>query len=281
MFGDVVRGSTACSSRRRSAREVRARGLARHRADGRRPAALVAEFKRIFGAETGEDFPREPREQLLRAVAAVFGSWNGARAIEYRRLNGIPDDWGTAVNVQQMVFGNKGEALAPASPSAAMRSTGRRGRPATSCSTPRARTSSRARATPTISTRWRGVLPDAHAQLIEIVGTLERHFRDMQDVEFTVEEGTLYMLQARSAKRPPHAAVRVAVDMVAEGILEREEALAKIDAGKLEALLHPSFDPELRFELLARGVPASPGSPRAASSSPPSGRSSAPPRART
>ena len=103
------------------------------------------------------------------------------------------------------------------------------------------------------------MLPEAHAQLVEILATLERHFGDMQDVEFTVEEGKLYMLQARSAKRPPHAAVRVAVDMVAEGLLTRERALAKIDAGKLEALLHPSFDPGYEFEPLARGVAASPG----------------------
>jgi pyruvate, orthophosphate dikinase len=260
MFGDVVCGIDSMLFER-AIRAVKAeRGVSLDTeldaADLRR---LVGDFKRIFAEQTGEELPQEPREQLLRAVAAVFGSWNGERAIEYRRLNRIPDDWGTAVNVQQMVFGNKGEdsgsgvAFSRDEITGAPRPSGdfllnAQGEDVVSGTRDTADLAEMAE-----------ILPEAHALLVEILAALERHFGDMQDVEFTVEEGVLYMLQARSAKRPPHAAVRVAVDMVAEGILTRERALAKIDASKLEALLHPSFDPSYEFELLARGVPASPG----------------------
>jgi pyruvate,orthophosphate dikinase len=260
MFGDVVCGIDSMLFEEAIRAVKSERGVALDtELDAADLQRLVDDFKRIFAAQTGEEFPQAPREQLLRSVGAVFSSWNGARAIEYRRLNGIPDEWGTAVNVQQMVFGNKGEgsgsgvAFSRDEISGAPHPSGdfllnAQGEDVVSGTRDTADLDEMAR-----------VLPEAHAQLIEIVRSLERHFRDMQDVEFTVEEGTLYMLQARSAKRPPHAAVRVAVDMVAEGILGREEALAKIDAGKLEALLHPSFDPAYEFELLARGVPASPG----------------------
>ncbi|HEY7456103.1 MAG TPA: pyruvate, phosphate dikinase, partial [Solirubrobacterales bacterium] len=188
----------------------------------------------------------------------------GERAVSYRRLNRIPDEWGTAVNVQQMVFGKKGEdsgsgvAFSRDEISGAPRPSGdfllnAQGEDVVSGT----------RNTSDLA-EMAEILPAAHAQLIEILAELERHFGDMQDVEFTVEEGTLYMLQARSAKRPPHAAVRVAVDMVAEGVLDRREALAKIDAGKLEALLHPAFDPSFEVEPLATGVAASPGAARGA-----------------
>jgi pyruvate,orthophosphate dikinase len=260
MFGDVVCGIDSMLFER-AIRAVKAeRGVSLDTelgaADLRR---LAGDFKRIFAERTGEELPQEPREQLLRAVAAVFGSWNGERAVEYRRLNRIPDEWGTAVNVQQMVFGNKGAdsgsgvAFSRDEITGAPRPSGdfllnAQGEDVVSGTRDTADLAEMAE-----------LLPEAHAQLVEILAALERHFGDMQDVEFTVEEGTLFMLQARSAKRPPHAAVRVAVDMVAEGVLTREQALARIDASKLEALLHPSFDPAFEFEPLARGVPASPG----------------------
>jgi pyruvate,orthophosphate dikinase len=220
---------------------------------------LVGDFKLIFAEQTGREFPQAPHAQLREAVAAVFRSWNGARAVEYRRLNGIPDEWGTAVNVQQMVFGNKGlksgsgVAFSRDEISGAPYPSGdflldAQGEDVVSGTRDTADLEEMAR-----------ILPEAHRQLVEIVEALERHFRDMQDVEFTVEEGTLYMLQTRNAKRPPQAAVRVAVDMVHERILSREQAIAKIDAAKLEALLHPSFDPSFELQPLARGVPASPG----------------------
>jgi pyruvate,orthophosphate dikinase len=260
MFGEVVCGIDSMLFER-AIRAVKAEhGVSLdtelEAADLRR---LVGDFKRIFAEQTGEELPQEPRAQLLRAVAAVFGSWNGERAIEYRRLNRIPDEWGTAVNVQQMVFGNKGEdsgsgvAFSRDEITGAPRPSGDFLRDAQGEDVV-----SGTRDTADLA-QMAEILPEAHAQLVGILAALERHFGDMQDVEFTVEEGTLYMLQARTAKRPPHAAVRVAVDMVAEGLLTRERALAKIDASKLEALLHPSFDPSYEFELLARGVPASPG----------------------
>jgi pyruvate,orthophosphate dikinase len=260
MFGDVVCGIDSSLFEQAIRERKQERGVSLDTeldtADLRR---LVDDFKRIFLERAGGELPQEPRKQLTRAVGAVFASWNGARAIEYRRLNGIPDDWGTAVNVQQMVFGNRGDdsgsgvAFSRDELSGAPQPSGdfllnAQGEDVVSGT----RNTSELAEMATI-------LPEAHGQLIAIVQALERHFGDMQDVEFTVEEGTLYMLQTRSAKRPPHAAVRVAVDMVGEGILSREQALARIDASKLEALLHPSFDPSFELEALARGVPASPG----------------------
>jgi pyruvate, orthophosphate dikinase len=260
MFGNVVHGIDGMLFEQAIREAKSARGVSLDtelETDDLR--LLVARFKHIFEQQTGNEFPREPRDQLTQAVAAVFGSWNGARAIEYRRLNGIPDDWGTAVNVQQMVFGNRGERSGSG---VAFSRDEISGGP-----TPSGDFLLDAQGEDVVSgtrdtaglDQMAKLLPEAHAQLVEIVRALERHFRDMQDVEFTVEDGTLYMLQTRTAKRPPHAAVRVAVDMVEEGILSREEALSAIDAAKLEVLLHPSFDPDFEFEPLARGVPASPG----------------------
>ena len=265
MFGDVVCGidSMLFEGAIRAVKSERGVSLDTElNADDLR--RLVGDFKRIFAEQTGEELPQQPRAQLLRAMAAVFGSWNGARAIEYRRLNRIPDEWGTAVNVQQMVFGNKGERSGSGVAFSRDEITG--------APEPSGDFLLDAQGEDVVSgtrntadlAEMAEILPAAHAQLLEILAALERHFGDMQDVEFTVEEGTLYMLQARSAKRPPHAAVRVAVDMVAEGILTREQALAKIDAAKLEALLHPSFDPDFELEPLATGVAASPGAARGA-----------------
>jgi pyruvate, orthophosphate dikinase len=260
MFGNVVAGIDGMLFERaiRAVKSERDVTLDTElRADDLR--RLVADFKRIFAEQTGREFPQAPRAQLSEAVGAVFRSWNGARAIEYRRLNRIPDDWGTAVNVQQMVFGNKGlksgsgVAFSRDEISGEPRPSGdflldAQGEDVVSGTRDTADLDEMAR-----------MLPEAHAQLVAIVEALERHFGDMQDVEFTVEEGKLYMLQTRNAKRPPQAAVRVAVDMVAERILSREQAIAKIDATKLEALLHPAFDPAFELQPLATGVPASPG----------------------
>jgi pyruvate, orthophosphate dikinase len=221
--------------------------------------SLTATFKEIFRDQTGEDFPQEPRDQLRQAIEAVFDSWNGGRAVEYRRLNQIPDDWGTAVNVQQMVFGNKGETSASGVAFTRDETTG--------APEPSGDFLLNAQGEDVVSgvrntrdlAELADLMPDVHAQLVEIMRALERHYRDMQDVEFTIEEGVLYMLQTRSAKRPAQAAVRVAVDMVEEGLITKEEALLRIEAGKLDALLHPTFDPGFEYEPLARGVPASPG----------------------
>src|SRR5688500_14614762 len=203
--------------------------------------------------------PQDPQDQLRQAIRAVFDSWTGDRAVEYRRLNRIPDDWGTAVNVQQMVFGNKGDTSGSGVAFSRDEVTG-----ATEPSgdfLPNAQGEdvvSGVRNTKDIA-EMKEWLPEAHKQLMEILRTLEKHYKDMQDTEFTVEEGQLFMLQTRNAKRPAQAAVRFAVDAVSEELLTREEAIATIDPSSLDALLHPTFDPKAEFDVLAEGVSASPG----------------------
>jgi pyruvate, orthophosphate dikinase len=265
MFGNVVRGIDGALYERAIKTVKRRKGIEHDSdldaADLRR---LTATFKRIFERKTGERFPTDPREQLRQAIRAVFESWNGERAIEYRRQNRIPDDLGTAVNVQQMVFGNKGRTSGSG---VAFSRDGITGAPK-----PSGDFLPNAQGEDVVSgTRntlglpdLRRMMPRVHAQLIDILRTLERRYRDMQDVEFTVEEGVLYMLQTRSAKRPAQAAVRVAVDMVAEGLLKKPQALQRIEASKLEALLKPAFDPSFEYEVLAKGVAASPGAAKGA-----------------
>ena len=215
--------------------------------------ALTDRFKSLY------DFPADPREQLERAIRAVFDSWSGARAVAYRRINGIPDEWGTAVNVQQMVFGNRGERSCSGVAFSRDEITGAPEPSGDFLANAQGEDVVSGVRTPNDLAELRDWMPEAHAQLTGILRTLERHYGDMQDTEFTVEEGRLYMLQTRSAKRPAQAAVRFAADAVAEGLLTRAEAIQTIDAGRLDALLHPTFDPDARYEVLARGVAASPG----------------------
>jgi pyruvate,orthophosphate dikinase len=225
---------------------------------------LTDRFKALFREQTGEDFPQDPDEQLRQAIRAVFDSWMGARAIDYRRINRIPDDWGTAVNVQQMVFGNKGETSGSGVAFSRDELTG--------APEPSGDFLQNAQGEDVVSgtrntrdiAELADVMPDAHRELMEILRTLERHYGDIQDTEFTIEEGRLYMLQTRTAKRPAQAAVRFAVDAVAEGLLSRERALMTIEAGALDALLHPTFDPGHEIAVLAHGVPASPGAAKGA-----------------
>ena len=220
---------------------------------------LVDDFKALYRDETGEDFPQDPREQLTQAIRAVFDSWVGERAKSYRRLNAIPDSWGTAVNVQQMVFGNKGDSSGSGVAFSRDEVTG--------APEPSGDFLVNAQGEDVVSgvrntrdiAELADVLPDAHAELMDILRTLESHYGDMQDTEFTVEEGTLFMLQTRNAKRPAQAAVRFAVDAVDEGLLDRGQALLTVDAASLDALLHPTFDPDADYEVLTTGVNASPG----------------------
>jgi pyruvate,orthophosphate dikinase len=220
---------------------------------------LAQTFKRIFNERTGEEFPQDARDQLRQAIEAVFRSWNGRRAITYRRLNSIPDDWGTAVNVQQMVFGNMGETSASGVAFSRDETTGE--------PQPSGDFLENAQGEDVVSgvrnahdlSELSDSMPEIHARLIEILRQLDDHYNDMQDVEFTVEEGKLYILQTRSAKRPPQAAVRVAIDQVRAKRWSKQEALAHVDAGKLEALLHPTFDPAHEYEPITTGVAASPG----------------------
>jgi pyruvate,orthophosphate dikinase len=220
---------------------------------------LVDRFKGLYREQTEEDFPQDPQVQLKQAIRAVFDSWMGDRAVEYRRINRIPDEWGTAVNVQQMVFGNKGEGSCSGVAFSRDEITGAPEPSGDFLVNAQGEDVVSGVRTPRPLEEMGEVMPEAHAELLEILRKLEAHYRDMQDTEFTVEEGRLYMLQTRNAKRPAQAAVRFAVDAVEEGLLEREETLATIEAAALDALLHPTFDPEAEFDVLARGVPASPG----------------------
>ncbi|MEA2389138.1 MAG: pyruvate, orthophosphate dikinase [Thermoleophilaceae bacterium] len=220
---------------------------------------LTDDFKRLYRDRTGEDFPTDPREQLRQAIRAVFDSWLGDRAVEYRRINRIPDEWGTAVNVQQMVFGNSGENSCSGVAFSRDEITGAQDPSGDFLINAQGEDVVSGVRTPRDLGELREAMPAAHEQLMEILRTLEAHYKDMQDTEFTVEDGRLYMLQTRSAKRPAQAAVRFAVDAVEEGLLAREDALRTIDPDSLDALLHPTFGRGADYEVLARGVGASPG----------------------
>jgi pyruvate,orthophosphate dikinase len=259
MFGDVVCGVPGSRFEEEIAQIKVERGV---RLDTELDVSALEELTGRLKALY--DFPQDPREQLGRAIRAVFDSWMGERAVAYRRINGIPDDWGTAVNVQQMVFGNKGptsgsgvafsrdEVTGAPEPSGDFLTDAQGEDVVSGVRTPRDLSE---------LVDW---MPGVHAQLREILRTLEQHFGDMQDTEFTIEEGRLYMLQARSAKRHARAAVRFAVDAVDEGLLTRAEAIGTIDAGSLDALLHPTFDPGAHYEVVASGVAASPGAAKGA-----------------
>jgi pyruvate,orthophosphate dikinase len=221
--------------------------------------ALVDDFKAIFTDETGEDFPQDPGEQLRQAIRAVFDSWLGKRAATYRRINHIPDDWGTACNVQQMVFGNKGDTSCSGVAFSRDEVTGAPEPSGDFLVNAQGEDVVSGVRTPRDLAEMAEAMPEAHAELMNILRTLEAHYKDMQDTEFTVEEGALYMLQTRNAKRPAQAAVRFAVDAASEGLLTQAEALDTIDAESLDALLHPTFAPDAEFEVLATGVAASPG----------------------
>jgi pyruvate, orthophosphate dikinase len=217
---------------------------------------LVEQFKGLF------EFPQDPREQLRRAIRAVFDSWSGRRAVEYRRINHIPDSWGTAVNVQQMVFGNKGDSSATGVAFSRDEITGAAKPSGDFLVNAQGEDVVSGVRTPGDLSELADLMPEVHAQLMEILRALEAHYKDMQDTEFTVEDGRLYMLQTRAAKRPAQAAVRFAVEAADEGLLTREEALATVDAGTLDKLLHPTFDRGEGYSVLARGVAASPGAAR-------------------
>ncbi|HVE69186.1 MAG TPA: pyruvate, phosphate dikinase [Solirubrobacteraceae bacterium] len=260
MFGNVVRDVPGERYEKEIAAAKQARGVTLDtELDAGALRELTERFREIYRETTGDPFPDDPREQLTLAIRAVFDSWTGERAVAYRRLNRIPDDWGTAVNVQQMVFGNKGETSGSGVAFSRDEVTGA---PEPSgdflIDAQGEDVVSGVRNTQDIA-RLADALPEAHAELMDILRALERHYGDMQDTEFTIEEGRLYLLQTRSAKRPAQAAVRFAVDAVNEGLLDKPRALLTIDAASLDALLHPTFDPQVDYAVLARGVAASPG----------------------
>ncbi|MET0686930.1 MAG: pyruvate, phosphate dikinase [Solirubrobacteraceae bacterium] len=259
MFGDVVCGVPGSKFEDEIAAIKAERGVS---LDTELDVEALTELTRRFQALY--DFPQEPREQLERAIRAVFDSWMGDRAVAYRRINGIPDDWGTAVNVQQMVFGNKGERSGSGVAFSRDEVTGAPEPSGDFLIDAQGEDVVSGVRTPLDLSELATWMPDVHLKLRDILRTLERHYGDMQDTEFTVEDGRLYMLQTRNAKRPAQAAVRFAVDAVGEGLLTRAEAIATIDAGALDALLHPTFDPAAPYTTVARGVAASPGAAKGA-----------------
>ncbi len=232
---------------------------------------LVSEYKQIVAAERGSPFPQDVNEQLWGAIAAVFESWDADRAKVYRRLNNIPGDWGTAVNVQAMVFGNMGETSATGVAFTRDPSTGERAYygewlvnaqgedVVAGIRTPQYLTRARREAAGAELPSMEEAMPQAFAELARVFDLLERHYKDMQDIEFTVQQGKLWMLQTRSGKRTAKAALKMAVDMVGEGLIDEETAILRVDPMALDQLLHPTLDPDAERDELATGLPASPG----------------------
>ncbi|MBU8875824.1 pyruvate, phosphate dikinase [Reyranella sp. MMS21-HV4-11] len=233
--------------------------------------SVVSEYKKLVEKRTGKPFPQEPREQLWGAVGAVFESWMNQRAITYRRLHSIPESWGTAVNVQAMVFGNMGEDCATGVAFTRDPSTGAnlfygeylvnaQGEDVVAgIRTPQHLTIQGKLAQKSDAPAMEEVMPEVFRQLADVRERLEKHYSDMQDIEFTVQRGKLYMLQTRNGKRTAKAALKIAVDMVNEGLIDKKEAVARIVPASLDQLLHPTLDPKAPRKVIAKGLPASPG----------------------
>ncbi len=234
-------------------------------------AKIVARYKEGVQAELGRPFPQDPHEQLWGAIGAVFGSWMNARAITYRRLHNLPESWGTAVNVQAMVFGNMGETSATGVAFTRNPSTGEnqlygeflinaQGEDVVAgIRTPQEISEAARVAAKSDKPSMETAMPEAFAELVRIYERLERHYRDMQDLEFTVEKGRLWMLQTRSGKRTAKAALKIAVELAQDGLISQEEAITRVDPAALDQLLHPTIDPKAERKVLATGLPASPG----------------------
>ena len=233
--------------------------------------ALVREYKQIVQAELGRDFPQDPHVQLWGAIRAVFDSWDSDRAKVYRRLNDIPGDWGTAVNVQAMVFGNMGDTSATGVAFTRDPATGEKAfygewlvnaqgeDVVAGIRTPQYLTRAAREKAGARQPSMEEAMPEAYAELAAVFALLEQHYRDMQDIEFTVERGHLWMLQTRSGKRTAKAALKMAVDMVDEGLIDEATAIKRVDPMALDQLLHPTLDPDAPRDVLTRGLPASPG----------------------
>ena len=220
---------------------------------------LVKEYKELVKREKGKDFPQDPREQLWQAIEAVFRSWDNQRAITYRKINNIPDEWGTAANVQTMVFGNMGSDSGTGVGFTRNPSTGEKRIYGEYLLNAQGEDVVAGIRTPQPIEKMGEELPDVYKQLLNIANTLEQHYRDVQDFEFTIQKGKLYMLQTRSGKRTAQAAVKVAHDMVAEKLITKEEAIIRVDPAQLEQLLHPRIDPKAKVEIITKGLNASPG----------------------
>lgn len=222
---------------------------------------LIAKFKAYFKADQGVDFPQDPKEQLIGAVKAVFRSWNNPRAIVYRRMNDIPSDWGTAVNVQSMVFGNMGDTSGTGVAFTRNPSTGEKKLYGEYLMNAQGEDVVAGIRTPMSIDQLAETNKEVYEQFIEIARRLEDHYKDMQDMEFTIERGKLFMLQTRNGKRTARAALKIACDLVEEGMITTDEALLKIEPKQLDSLLHPTFDEKVikKAKVIAKGLPASPG----------------------
>lgn len=221
--------------------------------------ALCDEFKKIYRERLGESFPQQPEEQLWSAIGAVFRSWNGNRARKYREIHGIPDNWGTAVNVCAMVFGNMGPTSGTGVCFTRDPSNGENVFYGEYLLNAQGEDVVAGIRTPKPLVELKKELPAVYDQLEKVRNALERHYRDTQDIEFTVQENTLYLLQTRNAKRTTKAALKIAIDMVKEGIITKEEAITRVKPSDLDQLLHPTLDPKAHKQVLAKGLPASPG----------------------
>ena len=223
--------------------------------------AVVERFKAIYKEAMGVDFPQDPKVQLMEAVKAVFRSWDNPRAIYYRRMNDIPGDWGTAVNVQSMVFGNMGETSGTGVAFTRNPATGEKKLYGEYLLNAQGEDVVAGIRTPSPISELQNQMPDVYKQFVDIASKLEAHYRDMQDMEYTIEEGKLYMLQTRNGKRTAAAALKIAVDLVDEGVLSEKEAVLKVEPKQLDSLLHPNFDAAALKDapVIAKGLPASPG----------------------
>ncbi len=220
---------------------------------------LVKQFKSIVRKQSGREFPNKPREQLDLAIKAVFASWMNPRAIVYRRINNIPASLGTAVNVQTMVFGNMGNSSATGVCFTRDPNTGENRKFGEFLTNAQGEDVVAGIRTPKGLNEMKKELPALHKELTAIMSRLEKHYRDMQDIEFTMEKGDLFMLQTRNGKRSAAAAVKIAVDMVAEGLISKEEAVGRVQPAQLDMLLHPRLDPAAKYDVVAKGLPAGPG----------------------
>ncbi|MGN0794815.1 MAG: pyruvate, phosphate dikinase, partial [Aristaeellaceae bacterium] len=222
---------------------------------------VVVRFKEIYKKHLGVEFPQDPKVQLMEAVKAVFRSWDNPRAIYYRRMNDIPGDWGTAVNVQAMVFGNMGETSGTGVAFTRNPSTGEKKLYGEYLLNAQGEDVVAGIRTPQPIAQLQEQMPDVYQQFVDIAGKLEAHYRDMQDMEYTIERGKLFMLQTRNGKRTAAAALKIAVDLVDEGVLSEEEAVLKVEPKQLDTLLHPNFDAAAvkKAPVIAKGLPASPG----------------------
>ena len=222
---------------------------------------VVEIYKNEYKNHAGVDFPQDPKEQLMEAVKAVFRSWNNDRAITYRRLNDIPSSWGTAVNVQEMVYGNRGETSGTGVAFTRNPATGEKKLYGEYLMNAQGEDVVAGIRTPQTIDTLKEVMPECYNEFVKICGILEDHYKDMQDMEFTIENGKLFMLQTRNGKRTAQAALKIAVDLVNEGMITKEEALLKVEPKQLDQLLHPNFDQKSLSEakVVARGLAASPG----------------------